>query len=145
MVLNLSWKIGQEADGTVTESALAAAQRGNDFQFGWFADPLTTGDYPQSMRDALGTIQAGVPLRLSLSLCVSVSLAVGQSARPAGGRADCPRASPPKFFEMYFWGLVRASARGRPRADTFVRADVPRQPPINLRFFAISSQISTIL
>ncbi|PNX86467.1 beta-glucosidase 24-like protein, partial [Trifolium pratense] len=27
-----------------------AAQRALDFQFGWFMEPLTTGDYPKSMR-----------------------------------------------------------------------------------------------
>ncbi|KAK6928662.1 Glycoside hydrolase family 1, partial [Dillenia turbinata] len=31
-----------------------ATQRAIDFMFGWFMDPLTFGDYPQSMRDLVG-------------------------------------------------------------------------------------------
>ncbi|XP_058779382.1 beta-glucosidase 12-like isoform X2 [Vicia villosa] len=31
-----------------------AAQRGIDFMFGWFMDPLTLGDYPSSMRSLVG-------------------------------------------------------------------------------------------
>ncbi|CAL2248414.1 unnamed protein product [Prunus armeniaca] len=32
-----------------------AALRALDFMFGWFAEPLTSGDYPQSMRDHVGS------------------------------------------------------------------------------------------
>ncbi|CAL2242183.1 unnamed protein product [Prunus armeniaca] len=32
-----------------------AALRALDFMFGWFADPLTSGDYPQSMRSRVGS------------------------------------------------------------------------------------------
>ncbi|KAA8527262.1 hypothetical protein F0562_034641 [Nyssa sinensis] len=32
-----------------------AAQRAIDFVFGWFMDPLTTGDYPQNMRNLVGS------------------------------------------------------------------------------------------
>lgn len=33
---------------------LAAAQRGYDFAYGWFLDPLTKGSYPESMRQTVG-------------------------------------------------------------------------------------------
>lgn len=50
IVLNSDW------DEPLTQSAAdkAAAQRGMDFMLGWWADPIWFGDYPQSMRDALG-------------------------------------------------------------------------------------------
>lgn len=35
-------------------SDVAAAQRGYDFWFGWFLDPIKTGDYPASMRETVG-------------------------------------------------------------------------------------------
>ncbi|KAM7502648.1 hypothetical protein LguiB_001552 [Lonicera macranthoides] len=33
---------------------ILAAERAQDFWFGWFMDPLTTGDYPLSMRELVG-------------------------------------------------------------------------------------------
>ncbi|KAJ4979722.1 hypothetical protein NE237_010502 [Protea cynaroides] len=32
----------------------AAAERASDFMFGWYMDPVTSGDYPQWMRDLVG-------------------------------------------------------------------------------------------
>ncbi|XP_059634684.1 raucaffricine-O-beta-D-glucosidase-like [Cornus florida] len=37
-----------------SDSDKKAAERAFDFAFGWFMDPLTTGDYPQSMRSNVG-------------------------------------------------------------------------------------------
>ncbi|XP_031491977.1 beta-glucosidase 6 [Nymphaea colorata] len=34
---------------------IEATQRAQDFQFGWFMDPLFTGDYPSSMRSRVGS------------------------------------------------------------------------------------------
>lgn len=34
---------------------VAAAQRGYDFWYGWFLDPIFKGAYPQSMRDTVGS------------------------------------------------------------------------------------------
>jgi len=33
---------------------IIAAQRGYDFWYGWFLDPMTTGEYPASMRETMG-------------------------------------------------------------------------------------------
>jgi len=41
------------ADPT-SETDKAAAERGYDFWYGWFMDPLTKGEYPKSMRDTAG-------------------------------------------------------------------------------------------
>ncbi|KAA8549635.1 hypothetical protein F0562_001347 [Nyssa sinensis] len=38
-----------------SESDKKAADRAQDFKFGWFMDPLTTGDYPSSMRANVGS------------------------------------------------------------------------------------------
>ncbi|GMP88262.1 hypothetical protein CsSME_00040312 [Camellia sinensis var. sinensis] len=38
-----------------TREDYEAALRGLDFIFGWFMDPLTTGDYPQIMRSLVGS------------------------------------------------------------------------------------------
>ncbi|XP_020088249.1 beta-glucosidase 40-like isoform X2 [Ananas comosus] len=35
---------------TNSSEDIAATQRAQDFQFGWFIDPLVFGDYPISMR-----------------------------------------------------------------------------------------------
>ncbi|KAK3004586.1 hypothetical protein RJ639_019644 [Escallonia herrerae] len=40
---------------TDTEEDRAAAQRSIDFMLGWFMDPLYYGDYPDSMKDFLGS------------------------------------------------------------------------------------------
>lgn len=52
IVLNSDW------DEPYTSSAAdrAAAQRGMDFMLGWWADPIWLGDYPQSMKDSLGSL-----------------------------------------------------------------------------------------
>ncbi|XP_028785602.1 beta-glucosidase 40-like [Neltuma alba] len=40
---------------TNSKEDIAATQRGLDFQFGWFMDPLSFGDYPRSMRSIVGS------------------------------------------------------------------------------------------
>lgn len=37
------------------ESDIEASRRALDFMFGWFMEPLTTGDYPESMRKLVGS------------------------------------------------------------------------------------------
>lgn len=49
--LNVDW--AEPLDASSAED-VAAAQRSRDFQLGWFADPIYLGDYPASMRSALG-------------------------------------------------------------------------------------------
>ncbi|KAL4327022.1 hypothetical protein AHAS_Ahas13G0058500 [Arachis hypogaea] len=50
ITLNSNWFI-PFSNKTIDEEA---AQRALDFQFGWFMDPLTKGDYPKSMRTYVG-------------------------------------------------------------------------------------------
>jgi beta-glucosidase/6-phospho-beta-glucosidase/beta-galactosidase len=40
---------------STSELDIAAAERAHDWWLGWFADPIWLGDYPQSMRRALGS------------------------------------------------------------------------------------------
>ncbi|CAI0378392.1 unnamed protein product [Linum tenue] len=50
ITLNSDWFIPY----TSSKQDADAAQRALDFNFGWFMDPITTGDYPKSMKDILG-------------------------------------------------------------------------------------------
>ncbi|CAN1345503.1 Beta-glucosidase 12 [Linum perenne] len=50
ITLNTDWFIPYTSSKEDTE----AAQRALDFSFGWFMDPLTTGDYPKTMKDIVG-------------------------------------------------------------------------------------------
>ncbi|CAI5533831.1 unnamed protein product [Closterium sp. Naga37s-1] len=58
------------ADGT--RESVDAAQRGMEFAFAWFADPLFRGDYPPSMRQAVGS-------RLPSFSATESSLLIGSS------------------------------------------------------------------
>ncbi|CAI5492628.1 unnamed protein product [Closterium sp. Naga37s-1] len=58
------------ADGT--RESVGAAQRGMEFAFAWFADPLFRGDYPPSMRQAVGS-------RLPSFSATESSLLIGSS------------------------------------------------------------------
>ncbi|CAI5526982.1 unnamed protein product [Closterium sp. Naga37s-1] len=58
------------ADGS--EGSADAAQRGMEFAFAWFADPLFRGDYPPSMRQAVGS-------RLPFFSAAESSLLIGSS------------------------------------------------------------------
>ncbi|GJP47403.1 hypothetical protein CLOM_g6594 [Closterium sp. NIES-68] len=55
-----------------TPGSEAAAERGMEFAFAWFADPLFTGDYPPSMRQAVGS-------RLPSFSAAESSLLIGSS------------------------------------------------------------------
>ncbi|KAM7508702.1 hypothetical protein LguiA_019155 [Lonicera macranthoides] len=52
IALNLEWK--EPLDDT-NKMDIEAASRSLDFMLGWFLEPLTTGDYPQSMRKLVNT------------------------------------------------------------------------------------------
>ncbi|KAG7389890.1 hypothetical protein PHYPSEUDO_009404 [Phytophthora pseudosyringae] len=51
IVINSDW--GVPLDDAFTED-VAAADRKNQFHLGWFLSPLTTGDYPEVMRERIG-------------------------------------------------------------------------------------------
>ncbi|KAF4127659.1 Glycosyl hydrolase family 1 [Phytophthora infestans] len=51
IVINSDW--GVPLNGSFTED-VAAAKRKNQFHLGWFLSPLTTGDYPEVMRERIG-------------------------------------------------------------------------------------------
>ncbi|MCO5596639.1 hypothetical protein L7F22_050706 [Adiantum nelumboides] len=59
---------------------VAAAKRAQDFLFGWFMDPLVTGEYPETMRSMLGsrlpsfTEEEADDLRDSMDLWGSIRL-----------------------------------------------------------------------
>lgn len=53
IVLNSDW---DEPLISSSPDDVAAAQRGMDFMLGWWADPIWFGDYPQSMKLALGPL-----------------------------------------------------------------------------------------
>lgn len=50
MTNNIDWA----EPASASEADIAAAARHNEFFLGWFADPVWLGDYPESMRAALG-------------------------------------------------------------------------------------------
>jgi beta-glucosidase len=50
MANNCDWREAATED----EGDIAAAQRSLEFFLGWFADPIHTGDYPETMRSRLG-------------------------------------------------------------------------------------------
>jgi beta-glucosidase len=51
MTLNQDWA---EPLDPHNPADVAAAQRKNEFQMGWFADPMVFGDYPDSMKQYVG-------------------------------------------------------------------------------------------
>ncbi|KAL0656521.1 hypothetical protein Bca4012_077105 [Brassica carinata] len=51
LAFNVAWF---EPESNKTED-IEAAQRAQDFQLGWFLDPLMFGDYPSSMRSRVGS------------------------------------------------------------------------------------------
>lgn len=51
VVINTDWF---QAHNTSDPEQVAAAKRANDFQLGWFADPIYFGDYPASMKETCG-------------------------------------------------------------------------------------------
>ncbi|KAE8893275.1 hypothetical protein PF007_g17091 [Phytophthora fragariae] len=51
IVVNSDW--GVPLNDSIAED-VAAAERKNQFHLGWFLGPLTTGDYPQVMRERVG-------------------------------------------------------------------------------------------
>jgi len=52
---------------------IEAAERYIQFYMGWFATPLFNGDYPQVMKDYIGTLRSNVR-HLSLILCYHSAL-----------------------------------------------------------------------
>ncbi|KAI5082749.1 hypothetical protein GOP47_0002492 [Adiantum capillus-veneris] len=48
------WFKWYEPIDSTSISHVAAAQRAQDFYFGWFMDPLSFGDYPESMKTLVG-------------------------------------------------------------------------------------------
>ena len=57
IVLNGEWAEPprKKSGDSPSSTDAAAAQKYMEQQVGWFADPIFTGDYPSSMRDAIGT------------------------------------------------------------------------------------------
>jgi beta-glucosidase/6-phospho-beta-glucosidase/beta-galactosidase len=51
ITLNLDWSFPLNASSPLD---VAAAERRNEFMFGWFADPIFFGSYPSSMKAAAG-------------------------------------------------------------------------------------------
>ncbi|OIV93212.1 hypothetical protein TanjilG_27391 [Lupinus angustifolius] len=52
--LGIAFNVVWYENETDTQKDIDAAQRAQDFQLGWFLDPLMFGDYPSSMRSRVG-------------------------------------------------------------------------------------------
>ncbi|OIV93213.1 hypothetical protein TanjilG_27392 [Lupinus angustifolius] len=52
--LGIAFNVIWYENETDTQKDIDAAQRAQDFQLGWFLDPLVFGDYPSSMRSRVG-------------------------------------------------------------------------------------------
>ncbi|KAE9597346.1 putative beta-glucosidase [Lupinus albus] len=52
--LGIAFNVIWYENATNTQKDIDAAQRAQDFQLGWFLDPLIFGDYPSSMRNRVG-------------------------------------------------------------------------------------------
>ncbi|CAN0929447.1 Beta-glucosidase 40 [Linum grandiflorum] len=53
-ILGVSFDVVWFEPGSSSPSDVDAAQRAQDFQLGWFLDPMMFGDYPSSMRSRVG-------------------------------------------------------------------------------------------